>query len=81
MFWQTTVTVIHIIVTVALIAIVLLQTGKDAGLSGTIGGSSTDTFYGKNKGRTWDGLLEKLTTATAVLFVITSLLLSTVFSA
>lgn len=81
MFWQTTVTVLHIIVTVALIAIVLLQTGKDAGLSGSIGGSGSDTFFGKNRGRTWDALFEKLTTVIAILFVITSLVLSIAFNA
>ena len=33
-----------------LIVAVLLQSGKDKGLSGALSGSSSDTFYGKNKG-------------------------------
>lgn len=66
------VTVIHILVSLSLIAVVLLQSGRSAGLSGTIAGGA-EALFGKKKGL--DELLGKFTTAVAVLFGITSLLL------
>ena len=44
--------VIYFIVCLALIVLAMMQTKEDAGLSGTISGSSTNNFYEKNKGRT-----------------------------
>ena len=52
--------ILHIIVAIALIAIVLMQSGKTAGLSGSIAGGA-ETFFGKNKGRTIDAVLSKIT--------------------
>ncbi|MGE4283506.1 MAG: preprotein translocase subunit SecG [Clostridia bacterium] len=69
------ITIIHIIVAVALIAIVLLQSGKSAGLSGSIAGGA-ETFFGKNKGRTIDSMLSKWTSIAAIVFLVTSLLLA-----
>ena len=65
----------QIIVTVGLIATVLLQEGSSYGLSGSIAGGA-DTFFGKNKGRTLDGLLKNITKVLAVLFVVLSLALT-----
>ena len=76
---QMAVTILHIVIAVALIVVVLFQTGKDAGLSGSIGGEKSDSFFGKNKGRTKNAILAKITTLLAVLFLITSLILSIVF--
>lgn len=72
-------TIVHILVSICLIAVVLMQSGKDAGLSGTITGSSSDSFFGKNRGRTLDGMLEKLTAILAVVFIILSVVLAVVF--
>ncbi len=66
--------IIHIIVALALIAIVLMQSGKTAGLSGSIAGGA-ETFFGKNKGRTIDAILSKITAAAAVVFLVTSVVL------
>ncbi|MBQ2889102.1 MAG: preprotein translocase subunit SecG [Clostridia bacterium] len=66
--------IIHIIVALALIAIVLMQSGKTAGLSGSIAGGA-ETFFGKNKGRTIDAILSKITAAAAVIFLVTSVVL------
>ena len=53
-----------------LVLLVLLQSGKDSnGLSGTISGGSTDTYYGQNKGRSRDKMLARLTVLVAILFV------------
>jgi len=69
---KSLVTVIHVLVSLTLIAVVLLQSGRSAGLSGTIAGGA-EALFGKKKGL--DELLGKFTTAVAVLFGITSLLL------
>lgn len=66
--------ILHIIVALALITIVLMQSGKTAGLSGSIAGGA-ETFFGKNKGRTIDAILAKVTSAAAVVFLVTSLVL------
>lgn len=67
--------VLHIIASLVLILVVLLQSGKSAGISGSIAGGA-ETFFGKNKGRTIDALLEKWTAAFAILFLLTSIVLS-----
>lgn len=74
---QTLFIVLHIIVTVSLITIVLLQEGKDPGMRGIVGGGSTesDSFFSKNTGRTKKALLAKLTASIAVLFLITTTVL------
>jgi preprotein translocase subunit SecG len=59
---------------VFIIVTVLLQSGKSAGLSGTIAGGA-ETFFGKNKGRTMDALFSKLTTVAAIGFLVTSVTL------
>ena len=66
--------ILHIVVALALIAIVLMQSGKTAGLSGSIAGGA-ETFFGKNKGRTIDAILAKVTSAAAIVFLVTSLVL------
>lgn len=72
--WQIIVSLIHILFAISIIVIVLLQSGKSAGLSGAIAGGA-ETFFGKNKGRTIDALLSKYTSFAAIAFLITSLVL------
>lgn len=74
---QLALTIVQIVITVALIISVLMQSGKTQGLSGSIAGGA-ETFFGKNKGRTIDGILSKVTTVLAILFVISSIALSIV---
>jgi preprotein translocase subunit SecG len=66
-------TLLHIIVSVVLILVVLLQTGKRADLAGAFGGGGSQTAFGARGAAT---LLSKATTAAAVIFMITSLSLS-----
>jgi preprotein translocase subunit SecG len=73
---DTVVTILHIVISIALIIAVLFQKDKDAGLSGAIGGSSVDTFFGRNKNKSFNAILSRLTVVLAVLFVITSCYLS-----
>lgn len=65
-------TVLHVILSVGLIAIILLQSGKSAGLSGAIAGGA-ETFFGKKKGL--DEFLSKITVYVAVAFAVTSVIL------
>lgn len=50
-----------------LVVIVLMQSGKDKRLSGSIAGGS-ESYYGQNKGRSRDRILSRLTTVVAILF-------------
>ena len=67
-------TVVQVIVCVLLVAIVMLQSGKSAGLSGAIAGGM-DTFLSKNKAKTWDSKLAKMTKWVAMLFMLLTLAL------
>jgi preprotein translocase subunit SecG len=64
---------IHIVVSVVLILVVLLQTGKRADLAGAFGGGGSQTVFGARGAATF---LSKATTISAVLFMLTSLTLS-----
>ncbi len=70
-------TIIHVVISVLLIGVVLMQHGKQQGLSGAIAGGA-ETFFGKNKGRTIDAMLRKFTAVMAALFIISSLALTAV---
>jgi len=67
-------TVILVLICVALTVIVLLQEGKSAGL-GSIGGMA-DSYWGKNKGRSMEGNLEKFTTFAAIAFMVIAIVLN-----
>ncbi len=71
---RITLTVIFILVSVALSAIVLMQEGKSAGL-GVISGAA-ETYWGKNKGRSLEGKLEKITKILVVVFMLIAILLN-----
>ena len=71
----TTLIVIHVIISLVLIVTVLMQHGKQQGLSGAIAGGA-ETFFGKNKGRTIDAILKKVTAVVAILFVASSIALA-----
>ena len=67
------ITILHVMVSVFLILVVLLQTGKGADLAGAFGGGGSQTAFGARGATT---LLHKLTTVSAVLFMVTSLVLA-----
>lgn len=69
------VTIIYVIMCIALTVIVLMQEGKSAGLTGSISGVA-DTYWGKNKGRSMEGALEKGTKYLAIGFILISILLN-----
>ena len=72
---KTAVTVIQVLCGLFLIAVVLLQSGKSAGLSGAIAGGA-DTFLSKNKAKSWDAKLAKATKWVAIAFLVLSLVLA-----
>ena len=69
------VTVLYVLICVALVALVLFQESKTQGLSGTINGVA-ETYWGKNKGRSMEGALEKGTKILAALFIVLSVVLN-----
>ena len=72
---KTAVTVIQVLCGLFLIAVVLLQSVKSAGLSGAIAGGA-DTFLSKNKAKTVDAKLAKWTKWVAIAFMLLTLSLS-----
>ncbi len=71
---STVVTAILVISALVLIASILLQSGKSAGLSGSIGGGA-EQLMGKNKARGYDKLFDRITKVAAVTFIISALAL------
>ncbi|MBQ8039762.1 MAG: preprotein translocase subunit SecG [Lachnospiraceae bacterium] len=67
-------TIVFIIVCLALIGIVLLQEGKSAGL-GAIAGAA-ESYWGKNKGRSMEGTLVKITKYLVVAFIVIAAVLN-----
>ena len=68
-------TVVMLLAAVALVAIVLFQSGKSAGLSGAIAGNS-DSFMSKNKNRGWDARLASSTKWVAAVWLLSTFALS-----
>ena len=71
---KTIITVVFILVCVSLVVVVLMQEGKSAGL-GSISGAA-ETYWGKNKGRSMEGRLVKVTKVLAVLFMVLAAVLN-----
>ncbi len=72
---RTLLTIIFILVCIVLTVIVLAQEGKDAGL-GSLGGGSSDTYWGKNKSRSMEGNLVKITRYLAIGFIVIAVILN-----
>lgn len=70
-------TVVDVIAAVFLTAVIMLQSGKSAGLSGAIAGGA-DTFLSKNKAKSWDAKLARWTKWVAIIFMVVCLVLSLV---
>ena len=70
---KTMVHVLYIIVCIAIVVVVLMQEGKNSGL-GAVSGAA-DTYWSKNKGRSTEGKMVKITTVLGALFIILSLVL------
>ena len=71
---NTILTVVFIILSIVITVVILMQEGKSAGL-GAIAGAA-DTYWGKNKGRSMEGMLVKITRACVVLFLVIAMVLN-----
>jgi preprotein translocase subunit SecG len=67
---------LFIIVSIVLTIIIMMQEGEDAGL-GSLSGQSLDTYWSKNKGRSKEGVIVKVTTVLVIAFFVLALLLNT----
>ncbi len=70
---------IYLIVCIALIIVATMQTKDSQGASGAITGSSTNNFYEKNKGRTREGKLKRITIGLGVAFAVLAILLGILY--
>jgi len=68
-------TVLFCIDCVFMTVVVLMQQGKSAGL-GALAGGSSESYWGKNKGRSAEGMLVKITKISAVVFFVLGLVLN-----
>ena len=75
---KTLIIIIYSIVAIALTILTLMQSKDDEGASGTITGG-TSSFYEKNKGRTKEGPLKKITIILGIVFIILAILLGIIY--
>ena len=71
---KTILTLIFIIVSLVITVVILMQEGKQAGL-GAIAGAA-DTYWGKNKGRSMEGMLVKVTKICVAVFLLLAVVLN-----
>ena len=71
---KTILTIVLVIICIALTVLILMQEGKSAGL-GAISGAA-DTYWGKNKGRSMEGILVKITRVCVILFLVLAVVLN-----
>ena len=70
---QIVLSISYFLVALVLIAVVMLQSGKSAGLSSVFGGS--DTFLARNKSKTFDARLARMTKWVAIVFMVLTLVI------
>lgn len=73
---QTILMVVLAVASIILIISILLQSSNSAGLSGSIGGGA-EQLFGKKKSQGYEGILNKISTVAAILFIVLSLILVT----
>lgn len=67
-------TILLIVSSLILIVSVLMQSGKSAGLSGSIGGGA-EQLFGKQKGKGYDKIFDRVTKIAAIIFMLSALIL------
>ncbi len=76
---HTALMIILLISSVILTASILLQSSNSDGLSGSIAGGA-EQLFGKKKSRGYDALLSKITTISAIVFIVISLAIVAIFN-
>ncbi|MBP5608456.1 MAG: preprotein translocase subunit SecG [Lachnospiraceae bacterium] len=72
---RTALTILFIMVCIALCVVVLMQKGRDSGISGLTGGSS-DTYWDKNKSRSREGRVLMITRVLSVVAILLAAVLN-----
>lgn len=75
---KTALIIVFLVVAVILTVIVMMQEGKGGGLTSTISGSS-ETYWSKNKGKSKEAILMKVTIVLGIIFIGLAILLSSKF--
>ena len=75
---KTALTIVYLLICIAIVIIVMIQDTKSEGLGAALAGSAAgkSTYWSKNKGRSKEGMLNKLTVLLAILFIVLSIVLS-----
>ncbi len=71
---------VHVIICIALGIVVLMQSKEDEGASGTIMGASASNFYEKNKGKTREGKMKKVTITLGIAFAISTIVFGIIYA-
>lgn len=69
------VTIVYILICIAIVVLVLMQEGK-SGLSSTLGGASSNSYWGKHKGSSIEGTLPKITGTLVAVYMVLSVVLN-----
>ena len=69
-------TILFALDSVAMIIVILMQQGKGQGLGALAGGVPADSYWGKNKGRSKEGNLKKITRVLVIIFFVLAILLN-----
>ena len=75
---KTAIIVVFLIISIVLAIVVMMQEGKGNGLTSTLSGSS-DTYWSKNKGKSKEAILMKITVVLGILYMGVALLLASKF--
>ena len=70
---------IYVVLCLVLIVLITKQSKEDSGASGTVMGASASNFYEKNKGRTKEEKLKKITIILAAVFVLLNIILGILY--
>lgn len=75
---KTALTIVYLLICIAIVIIVMVQDSKSEGLGAALAGGSAgkSTYWSKNKGRSKEGMLNRLTIVLAFLFIVLSIVLS-----
>lgn len=76
---KTALVVVLIVISVILAIIIMMQEGKDSGLTSTLSGGGSDTYWSRNKGKSKESVLRKVTAVLGVIYMLLALFLSSKF--
>ena len=71
--------IVDIILALVVVILVMLQKKDDQGMSGTITGAAANNFLDKNKGRTREGKLKRMTILFSIVFAVVTIVLNIVY--